>query len=267
MRVTPSEIQSCKMTSARLQEAERVFASDGFVVLEGVIAGDRVQAARELCQHTLRRKNRIRCAVPYELLHRWPLRGVVTDTLAWPVLNRLLGAADDGTRDGSRDGSHIGAVEMCWFRICPPGGTSVGRVHRDRVRLRDPNQSAPSVSISVDVMLTEFTTHNGATEIWSGSQFTHETDPADIRAIHAQALRSRPSQIVGVAGSIALRDHRALHRGGVNSTDSDRCMFSSAGWVARPVATDRAGSRRRGNKGPARSPREKPPARNEADAP
>lgn len=215
MQLSPQEVESRNLSDDRLEVAARDFQRDGFVVLENALPPDRMQRALALCESTAQRRNRIRCPVPYELLGRWPLKGLVRGGPAWRHLQQLL--ADEAT---TRD--------FCWFRICPPGGMSIERVHRDRVKAAD--DELPPLSISIDVMLTDFTEQNGATEIWPGSQLTYETNYDQIRRAAEAISKTTPRQITAPAGSIVLRDQRAWHRGGLNTTATSRCMFSAPGW-------------------------------------
>lgn len=189
------------------------FRNGGYVVLENILSVDRTAEALRLCECTSRRRNRVLVPVPYELLHRWPLKGIVRESIVWELLIQILGDSPF-------------TEDFCWFRISPPGGSSIDRIHRD---CRTQEGTLPSVS--VDLMLTDFTAENGATEIWAGSQLTFDVDPAVAENIE-EHLSPNPDRIIGSAGSVILRDQRAWHRGGFNRTDMPRCMFSSIGWRA-----------------------------------
>jgi len=191
----------------------RRFLLDGFVVLPNTITPDATREALNLCERTAARRNRVRAPVPYELLHRSPLNEIARSKQAQAMLVRLLG-------------EHYATQDICWFRISPPGGSAIDRIHRDR-----PACDGLPLSVSVDAMLTDFTEQNGATQIWSGTQHSRAGEP---RAANEDAARfltaTPPTAIVGTAGSIVLRDERAWHRAGVNRTAVNRCMFSSPGW-------------------------------------
>jgi len=150
--------------------------------------------------------------VPYELLNRAPLNRVVGAPPVRALLVHLLG-------------ERCATEEICWFRISPPGGSAIARIHRD-------SRASGPLSISVDAMLTEFTEQNGATELWAGTQ--HAPDRSQNESDEARRLADiRPSTIAGPAGTVVLRDERAWHRAGTNRTSANRCMFSSPGWKSR----------------------------------
>ena len=200
-------------TSQSKTEITRRFRERGFVVLEGILSSSDAASGERLCLATSRRRNRRRVPVPYELMYRPPFKGIVRQTSVWDVLTSIL----DGTPQTG---------DFCWFRIAPPGGSAIDRIHRDCRTAR----GTPPV-VSVDVLLTDFTEENGATELWGGTQHTYDDDPAAARGIEA-SLPQRGERITGTAGSVVLRDQRAWHRGGVNRTESSRCMFTSVGWRA-----------------------------------
>ena len=108
-----------------------------------------------------------------------------------------------------------------WFRRCPPGGSSIRRVHRDQRRSQ--------LSISMDVMLTDFSEANGATQIWPGTQQFVRPETTDVTR---RAEQIPGVFITGTSGSVVLRDERAWHRGGLNHTPDARLMLSINRWQA-----------------------------------
>ena len=130
--------------SPKVNRAVNAVRSHGFAVLENALDQDVVEAAREMSAAVLKRKNRLRAALPSELLHRSPY----TEIAANPWMIDVLAEIFDGASapEGFR-----------WLRCCPPGGSAIARVHRDTGAKKGPGGGPPLIEISVDVMLTDFT--------------------------------------------------------------------------------------------------------------
>lgn len=216
MQLEAAEIGSGALSEGRVRDAAASFRRDGFVVLEGLFSPASAGRALAICRRVLERRSRERTALPLEWLRRAPFVEFVSD----PLLRQVMRAALAG---------EVATRGFRWIRRCPPGGRSIGRVHRD-----DGIGPRP-VTISSDVMLTDFSEENGATEIWPGSQNLPIHSAADGRSLGRRAALLESSFITGRAGSVALRDHRAWHRGGLNRSDADRVMLSIDGWHRVPA--------------------------------
>ena len=98
-------------------------------------------------------------------------------------------------------------------------------VHRDGKKLS--SSSPPRLElISVDLMLTDCSEENGATEIWLGSHLLPDRDVEDVRNTRRRAEQLPSTTLVGSAGSAIVRDGRAWHRSGANRADDRRIMLS-----------------------------------------
>ncbi len=196
-------------------EFSRRLAADGFAVLEHALDPDLVRAAEACCRAVLARKNRARTRLPIELYRRSPFR-------------ELLRAVDRSAPALSTTRTlPTWTASECWIRSSPPGGRAQ-RVHRDRHVLAAHGAAAdPVPGFSLDILLTDFTEENGATEVWPGSHRNVDRDAlAASRAAERAALRPS-TRIVASAGSIVARDLRAWHRAMPNRTATPRQMLSA----------------------------------------
>ncbi len=228
MQLSHEELDALSLHADTLRRAVEAFRTQGFVVLENVLDAALVDTARETCLAVLNRKNKDSVALPYELLRRSPFKELMANAIVLDVVKALLG--DEGAPQGFR-----------WIRRCPPGGRAIARVHRDTAGLPDSADDALSMQLSADLLLTEFTQDNGATQIWPGTQHTVEADVEEIKSIGERAEREPCMYVTGPAGSVSIRDQRAWHRSGINDTQQDRLMVSmghwrSSRWVKRRVA-------------------------------
>ncbi len=114
----------------------------------------------------------------------------------------------------------------CWIRSCPPGGRAQ-RVHRDRHVLAAHGARADAgPRFSLDILLTDFTEENGATEVWPGSHRIVDRDALEASRTAERAALRPSTRIVAPAGSIVARDLRAWHRAMPNLTATPRLMLS-----------------------------------------
>lgn len=215
MHVSRDELDACALSAANLRRAVSCVRRDAFVVLQGMIAADAVDAARKICASILERKHKDNVPLPYELLRRAPF----VEFAAHPIVVQVVQAILEGR--GAPQGFR-------WIRRCTPGRAAVARVHRDVAGLGDGGELP--LRLAVDVMLTPFTEDNGATQIWPGTQYTREADVAAHKSVGERAAKLPRLGITGTAGSIAIRDQRAWHRAGVNRTQQDRVMVSMGQW-------------------------------------
>ena len=96
--------------------------------------------------------------------------------------------------------------------------------------MRDSANGSQPLQLSADILLTEFTSENGATQIWPGTQYTMEEDAEEHKSIGERAEKEPVVYITGPAGSVSIRDQRAWHRSGVNRTQQDRMLLSMGHW-------------------------------------
>ena len=217
MHVSREELEAGSLDADTLGWAVEAVRSEAFVVLEGLLESAAVHDARTACEAVIARKNKNSVALPYELLHRSPFKELATHPIVLQLVAAVLGG--EGAPQGFR-----------WVRRCPPGGSAIANVHRDVAGSKNIDSGRLPLQLSVDIMLTEFTQENGATEIWPGTQFTVETDVEGHKSVGERARRMPYVRITGPMGAISIRDQRAWHRSGVNRTQEDRLMLSVGHW-------------------------------------
>jgi ectoine hydroxylase-related dioxygenase (phytanoyl-CoA dioxygenase family) len=162
----------------------------------------------------LARKRRLRTRLPIELHRRSPflllLRAVdrSAQVLPAPAVPRRWVASES------------------WIRSAPPGGRAQ-RVHRDRhVLAGDGAAWDARPRFSLDVLLTDFTEENGATEVWPGSHRIVDRDAVEASRAEERAALRPSVRIAASAGSIVARDLGAWHRATANRTSTPRLMLS-----------------------------------------
>jgi ectoine hydroxylase-related dioxygenase (phytanoyl-CoA dioxygenase family) len=217
VKISLEERATRRLHADTLERATEALRADAFVVLEGLLDDEAIERARVTCRRVLDRKNRHRTPLPFELVRRVPFKGFAEHPIIVQVAASVLGGAC--APQGFR-----------WIRRSPPGGSAIGRVHRDTAGLRDVEGGGLPMRLSVDVMLTDFTEDNGATQIWPGTQGTVESNVDERKSVGERASKIPSVHITGPAGSVAIRDERAWHRAGVNRTDQDRVMLSIGQW-------------------------------------
>ena len=221
MYLSREELEAGNLNADTLRRAVEAVRSQAFVVLEGLLDAAAVRQARVTCEAIVERKHKDSIPLPYELLHRFPFKDFASHPIVLQGVSAVLGgeAAPQGFR---------------WIRRCPPGGSAIARIHRDTAGFASSESGQLPLQLSVDIMLTEFTEENGATEIWPGTQHTVEADVAEHKSIGEsigeKARRMPCLRITGPAGAISIRDQRAWHRSGVNRTRDDRLMLAVGHW-------------------------------------
>jgi ectoine hydroxylase-related dioxygenase (phytanoyl-CoA dioxygenase family) len=111
---------------------------------------------------------------------------------------------------------------------CEPG-SSFQEIHRDTRLLFDSEMDLPTPPflMVVNILLCDFTSVNGSTEVWPGSHLLcdklHEEYPHDFDS-RANVLHSK--RVNAEAGSIIIRDARLWHRGTPNESATVRAMLS-----------------------------------------
>ena len=132
---------------------------------------------------------------------------VVANPVALAVLRRVLGE---------------GVVNYLVSSDTAYPGSSTQNFHRDSYY----------ATATINIPLVDFTEDNGPTEIWPG---THRQTPDSVYSrgnvhddadTYERARAAAPVRILARAGSLVVRDQRAIHRGTVNHTDTPRPMLS-----------------------------------------
>ena len=141
---------------------------------------------------------------------------IVENPLVFQALQRVLG-------------DHFFGVLPYGCNVSFPG-SQAQTVHRDSGHIfPEVSQSLPPLILVVNIALSEFTTENGATEIWPGSHRYVDTDRAETNTLRIQQERwstHRSIRMTMPPGSIVIRDMRTWHRGMPNATNELRIMLS-----------------------------------------
>jgi hypothetical protein len=118
---------------------------------------------------------------------------------------------------------------------CP--GSGIQPVHRDSPPLfgRELGVPHPAAQIVLNIPLVDFTEENGSTEYWPGTHLIVDRTPEDSKRLEERAAAYPSVRMNLPAGSFALRDLRAWHRGMPNRADYPRTMFAIVyvrSWLA-----------------------------------
>ena len=219
VRFQPSltEIRSSEPSDETIYRVRQHMAAIGYVVIEQFFDRDKTQEIRTLCEKVLTQKNKKTSAIPYELLFRHPFKSIIRDRYIHALLQAILKSNDLRLKKMS-----IG------IRSLRPANRVTQRVHRDT------SQKDHQPLIAYDVMLTQFTYKNGATEIWPGTHITHEA-PDQIRIERERISKTPCHQLKGPEGSVILRNAHLWHRAGTNRSQHDRYLLSLGSWYKAKV--------------------------------
>ena len=118
-------------------------------------------------------------------------------------------------------------------------GSSYQRVHRDCPPTFDGEISVPTPPslLAVNILLCDFTTENGSTEVWPGTHLIVDTlrGTAGATDLEKRTEGWPATRTNAPAGSAVIRDLRLWHRGTPNRTTAPRMMLSlvyKRNWVA-----------------------------------
>jgi ectoine hydroxylase-related dioxygenase (phytanoyl-CoA dioxygenase family) len=124
----------------------------------------------------------------------------------------------------------LGSDLQCSFyhtnTACP--GSGIQPVHRDAHHLfgSDFPVATPTCQVVLNVPLCDFTIENGSTEYWPGTHMILDPTPESTKQFAERAALFPSVRLNMKAGSFALRDLRAWHRGMPNDADYARTMFA-----------------------------------------
>jgi ectoine hydroxylase-related dioxygenase (phytanoyl-CoA dioxygenase family) len=237
VNITAQELQEGQIAPDRLAEAVRAFRDTGLLVLDDVYSPEFIADTRAAYEVELERHiwskggldaligktfgtNHIGFFPPLTLPIADPL--LVAHPLVVQILTELLG------KDAQCSFYHTNTAYP---------GSGYQPIHRDSPQLFGTQMSVahPVTSLVLNVPLVDFTVKNGSTEVWPGTHLIVDSDPADGRDLEARAALLPSVRMNIKAGSLALRDMRAWHRGTPNNADYPRTMLAIVyhrGWLA-----------------------------------
>jgi len=226
--ISDSETVSGRLSKEHLEESLAQIRDAGYAVLEGVLAPSEVKAIKEEYMSlfddlrnfadTERMQTSHSGTGHYQIQPRFSgLFGnpnVFANPLAVDCMRAVLG--DD--------------LRIAYYtsNISEPG-SDYQQVHRDTKLLFGVETEVPTppFMLVLNVLLQDFTTENGSTEVWPGThllsdknfeQYPHEFER------RSEALGSL--RLNAPAGSIIIRDVRLWHRGTPNRSPESRAMLS-----------------------------------------
>ncbi len=219
MKVTPEERRAGSLSPEALAKAAHSLREAGYVVLEDVFDPEWVTRMRTAASELIGAKRLGGKRTPNPQANVPAPRGRPFDDplahqnpLAVQVLSQVLGPK-------------ILRTEY-WIKARLPGGGPDQQVHRDgRLLFPELPYALPAWTTAVSIALSDFSAESGATEIWPGSHLTVDAGDDDRRATEERASRWPSTRLSMPAGSLALRDPRAWHRGASNRTHSMRLML------------------------------------------
>jgi hypothetical protein len=236
--VSSDEISAGSLTAANRAAAVSAVSRDGFVVLEGVVSRESIDALRERMLADVE-AFRTRKDAPINWnagnLQQGPppfppflFRDVLVNDLVIDVTRAILG-------NGVKSFYYSGNTAVRSEKRQP--------VHADTGQLW-PNQEVahPPAQLVINVPVVDMSAENGSTEIWPG---THRdlsvVSGHDIKvspeALEARRAVSPPIQPNVRAGSVLIRDIRLWHAGMPNRTDTPRpmiAMIHCPHWMGTP---------------------------------
>jgi ectoine hydroxylase-related dioxygenase (phytanoyl-CoA dioxygenase family) len=228
MQLTAEELTTSTWSPERLAAATRSFHDSGFLIIEGLYSAafiEQVRAAYELqlAQHIAAKggmegmnrrtfgHSHIGMFLP--MVEPFAKEQIVAHPLVVQLLDVILGTDF-----------------RCSFYHSNTSypGSGYQPVHRDNQHLfgSELGVAHPSVTVTFNVPLCDFTEQNGSTEVWPGSHLV-----VDRNADEANQLEQRVTSMASLRtnmplGSAVLRDLRTWHRGTPNRTAAPRSMLA-----------------------------------------
>lgn len=212
------------------QRAAEIFARDGFVALEGALAGDALQTAQEGARRVCAEQM---AATPLDAANRGHARysfGSQIHHPEWAMLVDLPTVLPTVEAAFGHDGFACSGAGGDYS--CP--GAKIQHLHSDMAdMLADPLGQVsvfdlPVPFIVVNFLMTEFRRDNGAIRFVPGTQRTRVRPPK----LDQEPRHWQESILCAPAGTAVVRDVRTWHGGTANDSDDLRIM-TSAGYYAR----------------------------------
>ena len=233
--ITAEEIESRRMRAEHREAAVQALRTDGFVVLNGVVAPAHLEILREKMLQDVQ-AFREREDAPYNFntsnIQQDPppfppylFRDVLLNDMVVAVTRAMLGP-------GVKNAFYSGNTAL--------PSTLRQPVHADMGQLWPDLETAhPAYALVVNVPVVAISPANGSTELWPGSHLdTTVSYHADIK-VPEEALEKRrevapPFQPAVARGSVLIRDIRLWHAGMPNRSSEPRPMIAMihyAGWM------------------------------------
>ncbi len=212
------------MNDDNLKVAVRTLKECGFIVLEDVISRDWVDRTRQVCDETLERY--MKTVNPEKRQYYQNTHAAMFPPRCSPFMDAV---AIENPIAVQVTEAALGPDFFCTFYNTntqwPQSG--IQHVHRDYEHLFPELPIAlPTIQVAVNILLTDFTLENGATEVWPGTHLIVDSHPSDAEALEERAKLLPSVRTTASAGSIILRDMRTWHRGMPNQTNEIRTMLA-----------------------------------------
>lgn len=237
MQISSREREEGRLSPESLAEAVRTFNDVGMVVLEGILDKafmDQVRSAYDI-------------ELEKELETRGGEEGIKGKTfglnhigffppMVAPFADVRLSANSFAVQVSEEI---LGQDFQCDFyhtnTALPDSG--IQPIHRDTGMLFGTELSVPlpCAALVVNIALCDFTVENGSTEFWPGTHLIVDKTAEEGKHLEARAKNLTSLRTNMPAGSVALRDLRAWHRGMPNNADYPRTMFAlvyKRGWLS-----------------------------------
>ncbi|WP_165822454.1 phytanoyl-CoA dioxygenase family protein [Paenibacillus montanisoli] len=216
MKLSAEELESRSLKPETVKQAVEQIRVNGYVVFEGVLPEDKVNALHEsfmqvfeahIANNPLNRgKNRTQMNVPFIEPFNDP--DVITHPFVLPVVEELLGR-NCACRYFASD--------------TPLPGSEYQLVHSDLQALYpDSSVILPTTGIVLNIPLVDFREDNGPLEIWPGGTHLMPENANRVENLQLLAPVMHSEPVLMPAGSLLLRDIRMWHRGTPNRSDAAR---------------------------------------------
>ncbi|MBV6271379.1 phytanoyl-CoA dioxygenase family protein [Alcaligenaceae bacterium CGII-47] len=207
-------------TAEQLQTQLETFKTQGFVVLERLIADDQVQSLLAAMRAAEAARGYSYAKTSFEGYKTVRINNLLTyDEAFWQVpLQPEVLQLSEAILD-----KELLLSSLCTLTLGP--GQEAQPLHDDMQQLKLPRPQ-PTMAVNAVWALSDFTTANGATQVVPGS---HRLDRSPSYGGQVQTVAATMP-----AGSVMLFDGALWHHGGANQTDERRYAISCyycAGWM------------------------------------
>ena len=228
IRVSPEEFHADRMSAAHVERAVEAIDTDGYVILDNVVAHEHLDVLRvkmtEDSQKLFRAEKwggagKVRGHLQQGAPPMAPyvFRDIVSNPFVIQVTKWVLGNGVTGP-GGKMFNSFYGGNTSC-------PGSQEQALHRDHPHLwPDLEQAHPPFALAINIFFVKVTEENGATELWPGSHLN--TKAFDEDNIAAKRQVAPPIRAETEKGSIVIRDMRLWHRGMTNHSNEFRHMIN-----------------------------------------
>jgi ectoine hydroxylase-related dioxygenase (phytanoyl-CoA dioxygenase family) len=228
MQLTAEEKATAVLSAERLAQATRAFHDSGFLIIEGLYEPDFIATVRaayeqQLAQHIAAKggmEGMNRRAFGHSHIGMFlPMVEPFANEpiVAHPIVVQLLEVI-------------LGSDFRCSFYHSNTSypGSGYQPTHRDNQHLfgSELGVAHPSVTVTFNVPLCDFTEQNGSTEVWPGSHLIVDRTPDEANQLEERAANMASVRTNMPVGAAVLRDLRTWHRGTPNRTTAPRAMLA-----------------------------------------